>query len=62
MHYDFDSDDFCKRFLSECLRQNLDLAQRTLKLFKNSNCQDKDDIFSIISIAMLFNHASPRIW
>ena len=34
MHYDFDSDDFCKRFLSECLRQNLDLAQRTLKLLK----------------------------
>ena len=61
MHYDFDSDDFCKRFLSECLRQNLDLAQRTLKLFKNSNCQDKDDIFSIISIAMLFNHAPPPI-
>ena len=43
---DVDSDDFCKRFLSECLRQNLDLAQRTLKLFKNSNCQDKDDILN----------------
>ena len=52
---DVDSDDFCKTFLSVSSRSNLDLAQKALKLFKNSNCQYKNDVFRIISRKSIFS-------